>query len=451
MSSVIDPEFKGSPLVAIVGRPNVGKSTLFNRLVKRRVAITDPTPGVTRDQVTGLWEYEGRTVRLLDTGGIRPGADGIDGIVSKKSIESFAKADCIILLLDVTEITGEDEEVIKSLRSFADKTVVAVNKVDTERREESLGDFWALGFSEIVPVSAAHGRNCDDLAEAVFRLVDFNGTSGEDSESSPSQDITVAILGKPNTGKSTLTNTLLGEERSIVSPVPGTTRDVLEGRFSHKSLTYRILDTAGIRRKAKVTEDVEYYSVNRAIGIIDEADVVYLLIDAVEGLAEQDKKIAAQIVKKGRGVILVLNKWDRMEEGARVFKEAEARLRFLFPVLDFAPVIPVSAKNRWNIEPLLKKTMEINRRLRQRVETGLLNKALGRWIEEYPPPNDGRKRFKLRFMTQVRSHPVRFVLFVNRREGFPAAYFGYIKKRLRNEFDFRDIPLDLEVRDKDRN
>jgi GTP-binding protein len=168
-------------------------------------------------------------------------------------------------------------------------------------------------------------------------------------------------------------------------------------------------------------------------------------------LADQDKKIAAQIVKKGRGVILVLNKWDRMEGGNKVFKETEARLRFMFPVLDFAPVIPVSAKNRWNIEPLLKKTVEINRRLEQRVETGLLNRSLTKWIEEYPPPNNGRKRYKIRFMTQVRVKPVRFVLFVNRREGFPQAYLSYIKNRLRNDFGFRDIPLEIEVRDKDRN
>lgn len=441
----------GLPVVIIVGRPNVGKSTLFNRFVRKRQAITDPTPGVTRDQVSGSWERDGKTVLLTDTGGIRPGSGGMDAIVSRKSLASFDGADCIILLLEIGEMTGEDQEVIQSLRPHAAKVILAVNKVDTELREDGLGDYWGLGFPEVISVSSAHGRNCDELADAVFRKIDFSLFPLPDATGASTHDITVAILGKPNTGKSTLMNRLLGEDRAIVSEIPGTTRDILESRIDFKGKTFRLLDTAGIRRKSKVNEDVEYYSVNRAIASIEDADVVFLLIDASEGLADQDKKIAAQIVKKGRGVILVLNKWDKMDGSRKSFKAAEDRLRFQFPVLEFAPVIPVSALSGWNIESLLSRSLEINIQIHKRVETGILNRALEAWIRDNPPPRDGRRQFKVRFMTQVRTRPVRFVLFVNRRDGFPPAYVGYIKNRLRHDLGFRDIPIEIEVRAKDRD
>jgi GTP-binding protein len=449
------PSIKGGgdqdtlPLVAIVGRPNVGKSTLFNRFVRRRQAITDPTPGVTRDPVRGVWEWEGKRVLLVDTGGIRSGAEGMEALVAQKSVETFRRADCIILLLDISGLTGEDEELIGALRPYSSRVILAVNKADTEEKEDALGDCWALGFSSLIPVSSAHGRNCDTLAEAVFRRIDFSRYAGREAVS-PREDITIAILGKPNTGKSTLVNRLLGEELSIVSDVPGTTRDIQEGRITFKKKTFRLLDTAGIRRKSHVTENVEYYSVNRAIATIAEADVVFLLIDAEEGLAEQDKKIAAQIVKKGRGVILVLNKWDLMPEGKKILKAAEERLRFQFPALDFAPVLAVSAKTGWNIESLLTRAGGINLQLERRIETGILNRALEGWVGGNPPPRDGRRQFKIRFITQVKTKPLRFVLFVNRKEGFPSSYFGYIKNRIRSDFGFRDVPIDIEVRTKDR-
>ncbi len=435
------------PLVALVGRPNVGKSTLFNRLVRKRKAITDPTPGVTRDPVTEVWEREGRKVLLVDTGGIRLGASGFDREVTRRSVATFERADCIVLLTEVSEVTGEDEEVFQSLRPYAGKVILAVNKVDTELRDDLLGEFWGYGFSEVVAVSAAHGRNCEELEEAIFDRIDFSRYPAVMDEL-PAPDLTVAILGKPNTGKSTLVNSLLGEDRSIVSDVPGTTRDVIEGTFVHRGRRVRILDTAGIRRKTKVKEDVEYYSVNRAIASVEEADVVFLLIDSLEGLAEQDKKIAAQIVKKGRGVVLVLNKWDLMEGGKKKFAETEDRLRFLFPVLDFAPVVAVSAKTGWNLDSLLKTTFRIKAQLDKRIETGLLNRRLEQWVNENPPPLDGRRRFKLRFMTQVRVNPVRFVLFMNRAKDFPDFYVGYLKNKIRKDFDFPDVPIDLEVKDK---
>jgi GTP-binding protein len=427
-----------------VGRPNVGKSTLFNRLIRRRKAITDAVPGVTRDPVKGVWEHNGRKALLVDTGGIRPGAEGLDAIVSQKSVDVFSRAECIILLLDIMELTAEDEDVIASLRPFSAKLVAAVNKADTENREDALGEFWSLGFSRVLAISSAHGRNCEELADAVFEQIDFSRFA-DDSGDNPGGDLTIAILGKPNTGKSTLVNRLLGEELAIVSDIPGTTRDILEGRIAFKGRTFQLLDTAGIRRKSHVSENVEYYSVNRAIASIEDADVVLLLIDATEGLAEQDKKIAAQIVKKGRGVILVLNKWDLMPQGKKALKDAAGRLRFQFPVLDFAPVIAVSAKEGWNVEDLLSKAVAVNAQLERRVETGVLNRALEAWTEENPPPRDGSRRYKIRYMTQVRSKPLRFVLFVNRKEGFPPSYLGYIKNRVRG-LGFEEVPVDIELR-----
>ncbi|MDR1626351.1 MAG: ribosome biogenesis GTPase Der [Spirochaetia bacterium] len=431
------------PLVAIAGRPNVGKSTLFNRLIRRRKAITDPTPGVTRDPVTGVWEHGGRRVLLVDTGGVKPDAVGLDALVAQKSMDVFSRAECIILLLDIGEICGEDEELVAALRPYSGKLFVAANKADTENRDAALGEFWNFGFSRLFAISSAHGRNCGELADAVFQSIDFSRPVGEARPSGG--ELTIAILGKPNTGKSTLVNRFLGEEFSIVSEVPGTTRDILEGRIAFKGKPFRLLDTAGIRRKSRVTENVEYYSVNRAIASIEDADVVLLLIDAAEGLAEQDKKIAAQIVKKGRGVILVLNKWDLMPQGRKALKDASDRLRFQFPVLDFAPVIAVSARDGWNVEALLAKAVAVNAQLGRRIETGVLNRALEGWTEENPPPRGAGRRYKLRFMTQVRVRPVRFVLFVNRKEGFPASYVGYLKNKLRG-LGFQEIPIDIELR-----
>jgi GTP-binding protein len=430
-------------LVAIAGRPNVGKSTLFNRLIRRRKAITDPSPGVTRDPVQGVWEHGGRKVLLVDTGGLRPeDAGGLDALVSKKSMDVFSRAECVILLLDIRELTAQDREVIACLRPYSAKLLVAVNKADTEDHEDALGEFWTLGFKRLFAVSSAHGRNCDELADAVFRQIDFSRSVEAESSAG---ELTIAILGKPNTGKSTLVNRFLGEEFSIVSDIPGTTRDILEGRIVFGGKTFRLLDTAGIRRKSQVSGNVEYYSVNRAIASIEDADVVLLLIDAAEGLAEQDKKIAAQIVKKGRGVILVLNKWDLMPQGEKALKDAAGRLRFQFPVLDFAPVIAASAKEGWNVEALLSKAAAVNAQLERRIETGALNRALEGWTEENPLPRGAGRRYKIRFMTQVRAKPIRFVLFVNRKEGFPLSYVGYIKNKLRG-LGFGEVPIDIQLR-----
>jgi GTP-binding protein len=436
------------PSVVIVGRPNVGKSTLFNRLVGRRLAITDETSGVTRDPVSSDGVIDELPVQFVDTGGMTLEKGVINELVTARSMEMAVRARCIILLLDVTQVTAEDEEFIEKLRPFERRIVVAVNKVDNPERDVAVWDFHRFGFAPVIGISATHGRNIDDLIEAVHaRLIEVEEAGLDTEESADAEEeLRIAILGQPNTGKSTLGNRLVGANNSIVSDIPGTTRDIVEGHFKHKGTRFRVLDTAGIRRKSRVNEDVEYYSVNRALKSIDDADVVFLLIDVIKGLADQDKKIAAQVVKKGKGIILVLNKWDLLPEVGNQFAAIEDRIRFFFPVLHFAPVMPISAANGNGITKLLNMAVQIRNELGTRIETGRLNQSLARWIEHTPPPS-GKRHWKIRYMTQVSVHPIQFVVFVSRTTGFPRSYVGYLQNQIRREFNLTHVPLDIMLRD----
>ena len=436
--------------MAIIGRPNVGKSTLFNRLIRKRKSITDPTPGVTRDPVFEYGTIASRRVLFVDTGGLTESRDFLDRLITQKSMNALAASDVLLFVLDVTEITPEDEEFMQRLRQFSDRLILVVNKVDNRERAADAYEYYSYGFETVLTLSAAHGLGIEELQDEILvRIENLAGKSADAQGSSARPwDISIAVLGQPNTGKSTLANFLTGTENSIVSPVAGTTRDVIEGLFQYRSKVYRILDTAGIRRKNKVSEDLEYYSVNRAIRSVEEADVVILLIDVEKGLVEQDKKIAAQIVKKGRGVILAANKWDTLEQTPNTLNAVTDRIRFLFPVLDFAPVVPLSAKEGFGIDKLLASANEINEQLNKRVDTGPLNASLERWIERTPPPQNAKHRWKIRYITQVSKHPVQFVLFVNKSKGFPDSYLGYIRNQIRKDYGFQLVPLQIELRDR---
>jgi GTP-binding protein len=427
------------PLVAVVGRPNVGKSTLYNRLIRSRKAITDPTRGVTRDPVETVCSLAGRRVRLVDTGGIVEKGEDFSRQVTGRSLDVLHAADVIVLLMDVTEISPEDDYVIELLRPFTRRVVLAVNKVDNPEREQAVWNFHRFGFKDVIGISAAHGLYVPDLEELIASRLPDEPETPEQAE----PWLTLTILGKPNTGKSTLINRLTACELSLVSDVPGTTRDVIEGEFVWQEQQVRVLDTAGIRRKSKVTADVEYYTVNRALQSVEQADVAFLLIDAQEGLAEQDKKIAAQVVKHGRGIIIVLNKWDTLPRDAAQFKEMLDRVRFFFPVLEYAPVVPISARTGYNIKKLLETAVRIREQLDLRIETSRLNQALGEWLATHGLPYNRGKPWKVRFMTQVSVRPSRFVVFVNRVRGFPDSYLGYLRNKLRGTFDLGDIPLDI--------
>ncbi|RKX87721.1 MAG: ribosome biogenesis GTPase Der [Spirochaetes bacterium] len=444
--SIISQNKNGLPVVAVIGRPNVGKSTLFNRMLGKRKAITDPTPGVTRDPIEGIYSFDNRSVRLIDTGGYKVEQEGLDSLVSNRSLEVMEGADLVLFLMDVMEITPEDEALIKILRKYSKKVLVVVNKVDNQGREAEVWNYYSLGFDHVVGMSAEHGLGLTELDEKLEEIIDFDLI--RENNDTPVHKISLAIMGKPNTGKSTLTNRLLGRTASIVSDIPGTTRDVVEGTFGQSGIVYKVLDTAGIRRKKKVGENVEYYSVNRAFKTIDEADVVLLMIDAIEGLADQDKKIAAQIVKKGRGVILVLNKWDKLKEIPNQMEAVKDRIKFLFPILSFAPVVPISALTGEGVDKVLNQVKNVWNQLNKRIDTARVNEALKRWTENQEPPRHSRGRFKLLYGTQIKANPVQFLFFINKKNGFPDSYVQYIINNIRKDLGFSAIPMQVDIKEK---
>ncbi|MCL2193198.1 MAG: ribosome biogenesis GTPase Der [Treponema sp.] len=450
----LEKKYRNLPTVVLAGRPNVGKSTLFNRLLRRRRAITDPTPGVTRDPVEMDGFIEGKPVRLIDTGGFKldrfgggsrkaANTDTIDDLVLEKTLFTIEKASLIILLLEAGEITSEDEEFIERLRPYQQRLIVVVNKCEGGRREADSWNLLSYGFEKVFMISAEHGDNVGDLTEEIINSLDFSAVEEANDETRP---IRIALLGKPNTGKSTLSNRLTSSNASIVSDIPGTTRDVVEGSFRWKSRDFVLLDTAGIRRRTKITENIEYYSVNRAIKTINEADVIILLIDAQEGLTDQDKKIAALAHDKGCGIIMVLNKWDTMPEVKNMFEAAADRIRYFFGKMEFAPILPLSAKDGTGVDKLLSMVITLYNQLNIQIETGKLNQAVRRWLEEIPPPSGPRTRFNVKYAVQVSTNPVNFVLFTSRIQAVSDSYISYLRNRIRKELGFSYIPVGIKVR-----
>lgn len=436
------------PVIAIIGRPNVGKSTLFNRLIGKRRAITDPTPGVTRDLIPERWLLGNHPVTLIDSGGVKVDREGFDDLVAQKSLSLLAISDAIIFMMDCTEVTAEDHELLEYLRPYADKLVLVVNKVDDPKREDLLWEYYSYGYQRIVGISAAHGLGIEDLEDVLLGMLNLVSLEEAPEEV---ESVKLAIMGKPNTGKSTLTNLLVGSDISIVSDIAGTTRDVVMGIFNYKGSDFTVLDTAGIRRKSKVGEDVEYYSVNRAIKTIDDADVVLLMIDSVEGLSDQDKKIANLIVRRGKGIVLVLNKIDLLEGLGNQLEAIKDRIRFLFPILSFAPIAAISALEGQDIGKLLDTVWGVWRQLNKRVDTSSLNDSIKEWGEAYQPPRGASGHYKVYYGTQISANPVRFLMFVNRIKDFPQIYVQYLKNCIRKDLGFTQIPVEVDLRERRRN
>jgi GTP-binding protein len=436
------------PVVALAGRPNVGKSTLFNRLLHKRRSITDPTPGVTRDPVFMDTAILGKALRLVDTGGFkldrnRESPEGeLESIVVERTLEVLEKADIIVLLFEAGELSPEDEEFIDLLRPYQRKLIAAVNKTEGGRREAEAWNLLSYGFEKVYMISAEHGDNIRELEEAIAGYLSVSHNDTPPAEAA----IHIALLGKPNTGKSTLSNRLTASSASIVSDIPGTTRDVVEGFFAWKKRNFRVLDTAGIRRKTKVTENIEYYSVNRAIKTIDEADIVFLIIDAQEGLTDQDKKIAALAHDKGRGLILVLNKWDTMPAVKNTFEAVRDRIHFLFGQMEYAPIIALSALDGGGIDSLLNTAIRMYDQLNIQIETAALNQALEKWLAEYPPPSGKQNRFKIRYAVQTGANPVKFIFFASRPQAVSEAYIAYLRNRIRRDLGFSLVPVVIELR-----
>ena len=442
-------EYEGLPLVVIAGRPNVGKSTLFNRFLHRRIAITNDQPGVTRDPVEATAFLNDKPVHLVDTGGYKLTRDigtkeaELDDYVVERSLDMIDRADVVVLLLDATEITGEDEEFILKMRPYTHKLIAAVNKTEGGRNEAEAWNYAKYGFENLIFISAEHGDRIGELTDMIVDRCDFSNVR----ELSADRPIKIAILGKPNTGKSTLSNRLTHSEKSIVCDYAGTTRDVVEGDFTYGGKSFHVLDTAGIRRKAKVLDDVEYYSVNRAIKTLDECDIVFLMIDAVEGLAEQDKKICSLAFERGRGIIFVLNKWDlREEQGNKAVKQVREWINIMFGQMDFAPILPLSALEGKGIKDLLNTAIDMYGQLTRKIGTASLNNALQDWLERYPPPASKTAHFKIRYMTQASVNPVNFVIFATRPEVVPEPYVTYLKNRIREDLGYDHIPVQVEFK-----
>jgi GTP-binding protein len=438
-----------APTVAIVGRPNVGKSTLLNRIIGRREAIVQEQPGVTRDRKVVNAEWAGREFTVVDTGGWLPaGEHTIEGKVSRQAEKAVADADLVLLVVDATVgITEEDDRVADLLRRTGRPVMVLANKVDSEHRETDVWEFARLGLGDPFPVSALHGRGTGDLLDEIVARLQFpEEHAPEDDEGfapisgggEDDVDAAVAIVGRPNVGKSTLFNRLIGDERSIVHDLPGTTRDTVDTVVETEEGRIRFVDTAGMRRKSRVDEGPEYYSLVRALQAIDRADAALLVIDAIEGVTHQDQRLAERIDAAGSPIVIVLNKWDLLgdaERRARTVADVEDRLGFL----SYAPLLKVSARTGLGTHKLLPAIGEAVAAYRRRIPTRELNKVLAAAQQAHPAPNA-----KILYATQGATDPPTFTLFATRT--LPATYLRYIERRIREGFGFGPTPLKIRVR-----
>lgn len=426
-------------VVAIVGRPNVGKSTLFNRLAGRRVAIVESIPGVTRDRLYTEGEWAGRRFFLVDTGGIAPGMpdDPLQEQIYDQAVLAVDEADLILFVVDgPAGLQALDREVAEILRRAAKPVILVVNKVDSYRPELA-ADFYALGFGEPVLVSAEHALNLDELFEAIVAHLPPSAAEEDDDA------VKVAIIGRPNVGKSSLVNALLGEERVIVSSVPGTTRDAVDTPLRFQDQDFLLIDTAGIRRSRKRAsrDAVEYYSVLRALQAVERSEVTLVLLDAGEFLLEQDKKVAAIPHEAGRATVLVVNKWDLVEKTSRTAREYEERLRAEMPFLRYAPVLFLSARTGLRVGRVLPEVLRVAAEYNRRVPTGLLNRVVREAVDRRHPPSRKGKTLKIYYASQVQVGPPTIQFWVNDPELLHFSYERFLENRLREEFGFTGTPL----------
>jgi len=431
------------PLVAVVGRPNVGKSTLVNRFVARGEAIVESEPGVTRDRNYFTATWRGKSFRIVDTGGLDPVAEEeLVQAIGDQAMLAVEEADLVIMLVDAAEgITAADEEVAQALRRTGKPVLLVANKVDNQRQEEEAVEWYSMGMGEPYPVSAMHGRNIGDLLDIIVEgLPELPPDSGEDVS-----ETVVAIVGKPNVGKSTLFNQLLKEDRSIISELPGTTRDAVDTVLEVGDKTYRFIDTAGWRRRSKVKDGVEFYSLVRVWRAIDRAQVVLLVVDATQGITDQDQRIAARIKEDGRACAVVLNKWDLVKGTGKaedVYEDAREDLHFI----SYAPFLRISALTGARISRLLPDVDRIKENWESRVETALLNDVLRRVLSQTPPPTKRGKRLQMYYLTQARTAPPQFVFFVNRPELAEPAYKRFLERKIRETFGFEGTPIRIILR-----
>ena len=435
------------PIVAIVGRPNVGKSTLFNIFANSRISIVENTPGVTRDRLYANAEWLDREFVMVDTGGIElMSTDEIAVSIRQQAQIAIAEADVILFVCDArTGITNEDAEVAKLLRSSRKPVVLAVNKADSPKQEMDIYEFYNLGIGEPIPISAANHLNLGDLLDTVVEMFPQSELEGEFGAN---DEIKVAIIGRTNVGKSSIFNSLVGKERSIVSNVAGTTRDAIDTPVTRDGISFLFIDTAGMRRKARIDEPIEKYSIIRSLRAVDRSDVVLMVLDAAEGVTEQDKKIAGYAHEAGKGVILVVNKWDLYEKDNTSTLRFTEMLRKELIFMQYAPVVYVSALTSQRIHRLPEVINYVAEQNAMRVSTSILNQVVNDAIAINPPPSDKGKRLKILYTTQVKIKPPTFVIFANDPEIMHFSYQRFIENKLREAFGFEGSPLQIIIRGK---
>lgn len=434
-----------SNIVAIVGRPNVGKSTLFNRMVESRQAITDATAGVTRDRHYGKCEWGGLEFSVIDTGGYVTNSDDIfEGEIRKQVKLAVDEADVILFLTDVTGgVTDLDDDVAELLRKSQKPVVVAVNKVDNVDRQYLTGEFYSLGLGEIFAISAINGSGTGDLLDAIVAKFDRNKPADE------ARDLpNIAVVGRPNAGKSSFINALLEQDRNIVTNIAGTTRDSINTVYNKFGFEFNIIDTAGLRKKNKVEENLEFYSVMRAIRTIEESDVCFLIVDATLGLESQDLNIFSLIVKNRKGVVILINKWDLIEKEKNTMEEYEAAIRAKLAPFNDVPVLFISALTKQRVFKAVETAMQVYRNRKQKISTAKLNEVMLAAIDNYPPPTVKGKYIRIKYVTQLPTPSPQFAFFCNLPQYIRDPYRRYLENKMRENFDLQGVPVQIYFREK---
>lgn len=435
------------PIVAVVGRPNVGKSTFFNKIIGKRLSIVEDTPGVTRDRIYAEAEWRNKTFALIDTGGIEPDSD--DVILSQMRAQAeiaMETADVILFMVDGKDgLTSSDREVASMLMKTGKEVILVVNKVDSPKLPDDFYDFYELGLGEPIPISAVNMLNLGDVLDLIIEKLP-QGSTDEDDDT-----VKLAVIGKPNVGKSSLVNALLGEERVIVSEIAGTTRDSIDTPFTRGEEKYILIDTAGIRRKSKVTGDIEKYSVIRAIAAIERCDVALLMIDAVEGLTDQDKKIAGMAHEAGKGIVVVVNKWDLLEKDTNTMKEFQKDITRELVFMTYAPSVFISVKTKQRLNNVIDMAKYVSEKRALRVPTGQLNSLIADAVLMNQPPSDKGRRLKIYYATQVGVKPPLFSFKINDRELMHFSYARYLENKIREGFGFEGTSIKFVFREKGEN
>ncbi len=434
------------PIVAIIGKPNVGKSTFFNYLAGSRISIVEDTPGVTRDRVYAETNWRGRNFTLIDTGGIEPESEDI--ILSQMREQAnlaIEMADVIIFLTDIKQgVTAADQEIALMLKKSGKPIVLVCNKADNyEKAKQDIYEFYNLGIGDPYPISAANALGIGDVLDAIYEHFPEKDADEDDEEV-----IKVAVIGKPNVGKSSLINKILGENRTIVSDIAGTTRDAIDSYFENYKGKYVLIDTAGIRKKNKVNERIEKYSVIRSLLAIERADVCLMMIDANEGVTEQDTKIAGEAHEAGKGVIIVVNKWDEIEKETGTLEKYKKEVYAKLAYLSYAPIIFISAKTGQRVDKLFDMINDVAKQNAMRISTSVLNQVINEAIAIVQPPTDKGKRLKILYGTQASTKPPTFVIFLNNKDLFHFSYERYLVNQIRKEFGLQGTPIRIIVREK---